>query len=556
MKQKFLTLTVIAAMLFAACSKDSMPGDNGEVIDPKGEAWISLQVEGSLNTRAVHDPDQESGTADETTVKTVRAVFFDATGNVTADKVFTVGADAEAGNPNQPEGDAGKAFKVPAASKRILIIANPHADVPSTTKSTPAGTVASYADLNKALTTTVNGTGGVATAGNFMMTNAKGGLEPSNSAGAAVDLVLYNSAGKAENAPLHLAVDRVVAKVRVFWASAGSTAANISSQGWVLNATNKKYFPVSERRKTFFNTATPFDVYKLGSYREDPNYGTQPDAPATGNDWTAYNKEYNYYFNADAATITWKTTNGVAEYCHENTQTEANNMWAYTTQVLFKAIFSPKGLENPDASVYDDPTDNVNAGALTAGQDWLSVNGGFYTWNLLMKYIEKEVLYKYEMDSDAGVTPPVTNNTTISNAVNAYLTAVGLTPVTIAAKDTSVGTAAEQTKTVVDAFKALKAAVAAKGANKVGSVSYYVGGVTYYPIMIKHDDKSSDFNKLGEFGVVRNSVYDVNITSFNNPGYPIIPDPDPDTPDEDDENWLSIKIDVNPWTWFTQEEPL
>lgn len=41
--------------------------------------------------------------------------------------------------------------------------------------------------------------------------------------------------------------------------------------------------------------------------------------------------------------------------------------------------------------------------------------------------------------------------------------------------------------------------------------------------MIKHDDTSAVTNELGEFGVVRNSVYDINVKKFNNPGYPAIP---------------------------------
>ena len=74
--------------------------------------------------------------------------------------------------------------------------------------------------------------------------------------------------------------------------------------------------------------------------------------------------------------------------------------------------------------------------------------------------------------------------------------------------------------------------------------------------MIKHDDSDKAMNEFGEFGVVRNSVYDINIKGFNNPGYPTIPDSDPDTPDENDETWLSIQINVNPWTWYSQEEIL
>ena len=58
--------------------------------------------------------------------------------------------------------------------------------------------------------------------------------------------------------------------------------------------------------------------------------------------------------------------------------------------------------------------------------------------------------------------------------------------------------------------------------------------------MIKHDDSPTIMNKLGEFGVVRNSVYDITVNKINNPGYPIIPDPDPSAPDEEEDRYLSI----------------
>ena len=92
------------------------------------------------------------------------------------------------------------------------------------------------------------------------------------------------------------------------------------------------------------------------------------------------------------------------EYCLENTQTAEHNVWAYTTQVLFKVIYSPKGLVTPDKNVYDNPADNVNHGELMAGADWLMVNGGYYTWNLLMDYIKAELLYKYTSeDKDPSI---------------------------------------------------------------------------------------------------------------------------------------------------------
>lgn len=558
MKKMYFLVAALLVLLSAACTNDHIDqDDDGIVTDPTGEAWIALNVGPPTTSfsRALHDPDKIIGTTKESNVKKIRAIFFDGSEKVTADKTFTVGTDQEAGNPNQPEGDQGKAFKVLASSKRILIIANPSPDLPVTSVGTTTYTV-----FNQAILAVASLSGDEY----FMMSNAKGGLEPSasNTDGTDANLVLYNSASKAESQALSINVDRAVAKVRVYTDNTGissnNTKANISEPGWVLNATNKKYFPVSKREKTWYETQprgciTPFDQYKLGSYRIDPNYDNQPTVlpPA----FTDYLKDYNYYLDAtDVPAGAWHPTDASsdnAEYCLENTQTEDHNVWAYTTQVLFKVIFSPKGLQTPDKNVYDNPADFVNAGALDSGKDWLMVNGGYYTWNLLMDYIKAELTFKFQSEDN---DPTIIHNTALTNALNNYLEAINEVKVPIDRNNAS--TPEEQAGDIVDAFNVKKNAVTTHGADRHGTVSYYVGGVNYYPIMIKHDDSGDVYNELGEFGVVRNSVYDVNISRVNNPGYPNIPEPDPGTKDEDEDNYLSIRINVNPWTWYTQTEEL
>ena len=554
----YFLVAALLVLLSAACTNDHIDqDDDGIVTDPTGEAWIALNVGPPTTSfsRALHDPDKIIGTTKESNVKKIRAIFFDGSEKVTADKTFTVGTDQEAGNPNQPEGDQGKAFKVPASSKRILIIANPSPDLPVTSVGTTTYTV-----FNQAILAVASLSGDEY----FMMSNAKGGLEPSasNTDGTDANLVLYNSASKAESQALSINVDRAVAKVRVYTDNTGissnNTKANISEPGWVLNATNKKYFPVSKREKTWYETQprgciTPFDQYKLGSYRIDPNYDNQPTVlpPA----FTDYLKDYNYYLDAtDVPAGAWHPTDASsdnAEYCLENTQTEDHNVWAYTTQVLFKVIFSPKGLQTPDKNVYDNPADFVNAGALDPGKDWLMVNGGYYTWNLLMDYIKAELTFKFQSEDN---DPTIIHNTALTNALNNYLEAINEVKVPI--DRNNARSPEEQAGDIVDAFNIKKNAVTTHGADRHGTVSYYVGGVNYYPIMIKHDDSGDVYNELGEFGVVRNSVYDVNISRVNNPGYPNIPEPDPGTKDEDEDNYLSIRINVNPWTWYTQTEEL
>lgn len=612
MKTKFLFATACLALLFAACTKNVSEGDDsGIVTDPTGVAWVSFRVVTPTQpftglSRALNNPDVITGTEGETTVNSFIALFFTKHATpgqevLTAVKTFSVGDD-EFGNPNQPHGDAGDAFKVPATSKKVLIVANPSTKFKGLTLTPDATT---FAQVNAVITGEV--VSEIHTDGAFMMTNAKGGLEPSEPNGDPKDLVLYNSKSHAEAAPLSIAIDRVVAKVRVFVAD-GTGASEVASDyamiydpEWQLNVTNKKYSPVSTRVKTYMEGTgrgciTPFDQYRIGSYRVDPNYDAT-NQPARGeteitglpggfeNVPQAYKDNYNYLSQLHATGWIAANTganndvlNKLQAFCLENTQIKAHNIWAYTTQVIFKAEFAPKGLKVPvlsnggngaviAGSDYTGP--GVVAGQVQQGQDWLMVNGGYYTWELLMQWMEMELTYKYKYDA-VNQVPSGTNNTTLTNALNTYLAdlkadypALAAFPVTIL--DGNYNATAAQVTTSVSAIMdvftaaAVKAAVVDKGSHRVGQVTYYKGGVSYYPIMVKHDDSETVMNEFGEFGVVRNSVYDIEITKVNKPGYPTIPqpnEPEGETPDEEEDNYLSVKIDVNPWTWYKQQTEL
>lgn len=555
MKKKNFFMLALAAVAFAACSNEDLvpvdnPGNNNDLVtDPNADAWVALAVKTPVQTRGLHNPNQEAASADESKISEVRAIFFTAANDendatVTAD--ITLSNDQAGLDANGIPSGAGKAFKVPATSKRILIIANPSVKFAAKTFSTTT----KYSEVNAALDDAVST---MTTAGKFMMSNAKGSLEPSDedetsgTFGDPIDLSLYANETAATNNPLSIRIDRVVAKVRVYVTADSDAKATISDAGWILNATNKTYFPVSKRILTWNETPankpgargeciTPFDQYKIGSYRIDPNY----DAQALAN--------YNSY-SSTSVPSGWNdpttTINKVAEYCLENTQTATHNVHAYTTHVLLKAKFIPSEYGRPAPNDGTPSTDQETDPALAG--DWMLINGGFYTFATLMEWIEAELTAKYT-DGE-----PTTFPTARTTAYNRYLDAIGVGAIALPA----TADAAAITALVGDfkATKALVAAIAAKDrAISVIGLTYYVGAVSYYKIMIKHDDTSAATNELGEFGVVRNSVYDINVKKFNNPGYPAIPDPDPDTPDESDEGWLSIEIIPNPWTWYTQEE--
>lgn len=180
------------------------------------------------------------------------------------------------------------------------------------------------------------------------------------------------------------------------------------------------------------------------------------------------------------------------------------------------------------------------------------MNGIFYTQASILTYIEKELVGKYKHGK------PSEYATDITDSYNEYINALLNTQVTIPADKDDAKTAEEMAEELTLEFSnlATQISTASKGGKNLKGVEYYSEGICYYKVMIKHDDSPTIMNKLGEFGVVRNSVYDITVNKINNPGYPIIPDPDPSAPDEEEDRYLSIKIEVNPWTWYSQVEPL
>lgn len=534
-------MLALASMAFVACSnEDIVPVediDYGVVTDPKGEAWVAMAIKtpSQANSRGLNNPDHQNGTAVESELKKVRAIFFtaDADPEVTADITLTndqAGVDAT----GQPTGSAGTAFKVPATSKRILIVANPSSTFQNDGVNSKWTTGTKYSVVNAVLTNTA---ASISSTNGFMMTNAKGDLEPSvTDAGATLgdpkDLSLYKTDAGAKANPLTINIDRVVAKVRVTITQT-SAKADISEAKWVLNTTNKSYYPLSKRTPTWLeqqNVPTggfraPFDQYKKGSYRIDPNYTSHAGA------YNVYDETHDEVANP----IPWHLTTE-SEYCLENTQDKAGNTHDNTTQILVKAKYMPKEYKTADGQTSTDQE---------TSKDWMMIDGGFYTFTTLMDWIEAELNYKYlnNHPDPSIITTPLTT------ALNKYLDDIGVTAVTL--PPTADAAAIALLKT---AFTAKQAAVELEDdrAKTVGVLTYYKGGYSFYKAMIKHDDTNLAVNELGEFGVVRNSVYDITVTKFNEPGYPTIP-PVTTDPDEDDDLRMSILIDVNPWTWYTQE---
>ena len=88
---------------------------------------------------------------------------------------------------------------------------------------------------------------------------------------------------------------------------------------------------------------------------------------------------------------------------------------------------------------------------------------------------------------------------------------------------------------------------------KAKNVDFYKDGICYYHYMIKHVD-NNDPATMGimEYGVVRNNVYKLNVTSIKEIGANT-PEIDPETPDETEKVYIAVSVTVKPWTVRSNE---
>ena len=80
------------------------------------------------------------------------------------------------------------------------------------------------------------------------------------------------------------------------------------------------------------------------------------------------------------------------------------------------------------------------------------------------------------------------------------------------------------------------------------NISYYDGGVCYYPYWIRHENNGNDaVSAPMEFCIVRNNVYQLNITGVNALGYPLPFTTPEDTQAEKESVFLNVEIYVKHW---------
>lgn len=578
----FFGLAVLAAMT-ASCSSNNelVNGGNGSGENETGVGYASFSINlpTTSGTRADGDPTFEDGNTDEYKVNDATLLIFKKGATTETEGDYTFVESAELGSmapwqkPNPDETGVTTHAKITAKLESVnktdnnfaLVLlnngtgTNVKVDMPSVGEKFSVWNAKTTEKFAKP----ENG---------FYMANAP--LFKDNNVTTLVPIestkIYPTEEEAAKNAATDIYVERGLAKVtlKTGKAATGKTDDNymvtgVTYQGdkvtisnWALDVTNKKAFPIhnvdglnedENYADIWSNTTTPSPTNNATTQRfvdniatyakrvywgKDPNYDKDNLCTDNSESKTAREAEFNYVANADVATAPDKPL-----YCLENTFNLANMKQGQTTRVVFKAIYKPASLPEGEKTFYK-----------------IGKNTAIWREADLMKEIKAAVASVF-----SGVT---TDKITVNlDAEDNKITAAGTHY--IAAVNITV---AGVTTITPENITAINTQLGLNETKKVG-ISTYAGGESYYIARIKHFGDvltpwssggygSDNLSFLGRYGMLRNNWYELTVSSVSGPGYPSVPEVKPNTPDDEDDKYISVSVKILKWAKRTQDVKL
>ncbi len=579
----YFGLAVIAAMT-ASCSSNEDLGTAGSGTGTNeagvGYATFSINLPTTSGTRAAGDPTFDHGSDYEYKVNDATLLIFKQ-GKATKEGDYTFVESAELGSmaPWKDPSETGVTThaKITAKLEHVdktdgyyaLVLLNngtgTNTKVALPTTPTTEGEGMKFSDWNavayakaKDIANYTNG---------FYMANAPLFKDNKVTTLVAIDQnkIYPTEEQAAKSAATDVYVERGLAKVTLKTGTAAGmtddnyTVTGVTYQGdkvkisnWALDVTNKKTFPIHNvdglatatgYKDIWSNTATPAGSNGATTQRfvdnkatlaqrvywgKDPNYDNTDLCDTKDADKKALKAEFNYVANED---VTAKPNTSL--YCLENTFNLANMMQGQTTRVVFKAKYIPNGI-----------AENTN---------FYKIGKNTAIWN-------EDNLVKEIKAAVASVVPDATiDNTTVKLD---KITAAGTHYIT--ADNIIVKTSETETATIdKDQITAINTQLGLNEKKKVG-ISTYAGGESYYIARIKHfgDDLTKwesglygekNLEYLGRYGVLRNNWYVLTVQSVSGPGYPSVPEVKPNTPDDEDDNYINVSVKILDWAKRSQD---
>ena len=409
--------------------------------------------------------------------------------------------------------------------------------------------------------------------GSFFMTNAPlytnpGGVTDPNG-GNAVTLTkintenIYSTQAEAEDNPAaSIYVERAVAKVTVTNSNTGSAGSSLTYAitGWTLDVTNTKSYIVRNVK------GADWWRYQAANSNDYRFVGSAAVAAGLYRTYWAYDPNYTSLVESDftklEGTIPASLTEvGKNAYCLENTFNVANMNQNQTTRVIVAAKLTMTGADEESGDFYI--LDNDKNTIFTKEN---AVNA------IKAEYLTNPAVVAALQDPTTGLKggqsideADLTVNFDSKGTTGGDLT---VTEITIS-EDRKGDFKGGEIPAVLKA-DGNNDIIAAVNAGK--KVSYYKGGVAYYPVMIRHFDEdqtpwtaegktesypepNAEANWLGRYGVLRNNWYNIDVTAIKTIGSADVPDVY-GTPDDPMESWISVEINVLSWAKRTQNVEL
>lgn len=577
----FFGLAVLAAMTASCSSNNELVngGGNGSGENETGVSYASFSINlpTTSGTRADDDPNFEHGSNYEYKVNDATLLIFKK-GETTKEGDCTFVESAELGSmapwkdPNETgvTTHAKITAKLEAVDKTdgyyaLVLLNNGTGNNVKVTLPKKGDTFSTWnVDTNK----DKEATNKIANTDNgFYMANAP--LFNNNNVTTLVaidkDKIYPTEEEAAKNAATDVYVERGLAKVtlKTGTAATGKTDDNgaytvdngaykddkVTIENWALDVTNKKTFPIhnvdglataTDYKEIWSNTDTPAGSNGATTQRFVDNkdtkakrvyWGKDPNYSNTDADKTALKAEFNYVKNEDV-----KVEPSKPLYCLENTFNLNNMMQGQTTRVVFKAKYTPKGF--------------------TDGDTFYKIGKNTAIW--------KESDLKQEIEAAvASVVSGAAGKITVTlNADKNDITAAGTHYITA----DNITVTDVEAETIEKAITAINTQLGLKESDKVG-ISTYTGGESYYIARIKHfgdiltkwtsgtyGEKNLEY--LGRYGVLRNNWYELTVQSVSGPGYPSVPEVKPNTPDDEDDKYISVSVKILDWAKRSQSVDL
>ena len=601
--KKFKLFTIaLAALALAACSSDEVtaPADSNTGFGADGTGYLKLSINlptqsAGAGTRAANDQ-TDDGDASEYAVNDAtlllfkgadqNAATFQAAYDMTLnwnqglddDQITSQGTKVQKINSITTTGGE-KIYALVVLNRNSVFTVDNAANTIKFGEDVFSGSFKDFTVKTVASASALTGNG-------YFMTNAVMTDKPGSAAiSGQTTTILADVSGKIyqtellaqQNPAADIFVERAVAKVQLTQSitssdlTVGSHKLTYTISGWALaNQNTSSYIVRNWNQSADGITPSGDDWYALTSDGDGMSASSSLTAnpyrfagytvaeeevgnPATAAYRTYFGIDPNYNIDAtftDApANASGMTFDGNIKYCLENTFDVAHQNVKNTTCAIIKAKFAlPGGWEGNDFYTVNDIRTTIYKKS-EAEKAILKQAGDLYNNAILAKATSED---EFVGATKINVAPKAVTYTVDANTKNLTLTKVTFTATEEGGDATTKNydLSAEQLQAVQNAI----------------TVTQYTNAEAYYTVLIKHfgdeltpwnratkttaayPNEQADKNWLGRYGVLRNNWYEIEVNGVSAIGSATVPNVNTDTtPDDEVENYISVKINLLSW---------